>query len=124
MHRWAIAVDIVVVMAFVVIGREDHGFVSGIGDYMSVAAPFLVGLVITSAAMRSWERPINAGVGAVIGVGTVAIGMLLRKFVWGDGTALPFVLITFVFIVVGFVAWRLIASILVATMKRSARGDA
>lgn len=124
MHRWAIAVDIVVVMAFVVIGREDHGFVSDIGDYMTVAAPFLAGLVITSATMRSWERPINAGVGAILGVGTVTIGMLLRKFVWGDGTALSFVLITFVFIVVGFVAWRLIASILLTTMKRSARGDA
>ena len=119
MHRWAIAVDAAVVMTFVIIGREDHGFVSGFSDYMRVAAPFLVGLVISSAALRSWERPIDVKVGAFVGVGTVVIGMVLRKFVWNDGTALPFVLITFVFIVIGCVAWRL-----VVTMVARARGSA
>lgn len=113
MHRWAIAVDIVVVMAFVVIGREDHGFVSDISDYARVAAPFIVGLVISSAVFKSWENPIDVRTGTLVAVGTVAIGMVLRKFVWGDGTALPFVLITTVFIVVGFVAWRIIVATVV-----------
>ncbi len=123
MHRWAIAVDMVVVFAFVVIGREDHGYVSGITDYARVSAPFVAALVLTSAAMRSWERPLSARVGALVGVGTVVIGMVLRKFVWGDGTAFPFVVITFVFIVVGFVAWRLIAALVLRAAKRTVAGD-
>jgi ribose/xylose/arabinose/galactoside ABC-type transport system permease subunit len=108
--RWFWIVDALVVVLFVVIGREDHGYSSGISDYLRVSAPFLIGLGVTIVAVRAWRWPLDWRTGAVVAVGTVVVGMLLRHFVWDDGTAGTFVIVTTAFLVAGMVGWRLVVA--------------
>jgi hypothetical protein len=111
MKRWFWILDALVVIVFVIIGREDHGFDSGIGDYVRVAAPFLVALVVSIVAFRAWRNPTDWRTGAFLAVGTVVLGMLLRRFVWDAGTARTFIVVTTAFLVAGMVGWRLVASV-------------
>jgi len=109
MRRWFWILDGLVVVGFVVIGREDHGFSSDLSDYVRVAAPFLVGLAATVVAVRAWASPRAPLTGLYLALGTVVVGMLLRRFVWDDGTARPFVIVTTLFLIAGMVGWRLLA---------------
>jgi hypothetical protein len=108
MRRWFWIPDAVVVIAFVVIGREDHGFVSDLSDYLRIAAPFLLGLAATIAVTRAWRRPTSPVTGLALALGTVMVGMLLRRFAWDQGTATAFVLVTGAFLIAGMVGWRLL----------------
>lgn len=110
MHRWFWIPDALVIIAFVVIGREDHGFVSDASDYARVAAPFLLGLAVSGVALRAWRNPLDLSTGLFLALGTVLIGMLARRFIWDDGTARSFVLVASGFIVAGMVGWRLVAA--------------
>lgn len=110
MHRWFWIPDALVIIAFVVIGREDHGFVSDASDYARVAAPFLVGLAVSGVALRAWRNPLDLSTGLFLALGTVLIGMLARRFIWDDGTARSFVLVASAFIVAGMFGWRLIVA--------------
>lgn len=109
MARWFWVLDVSVIIAFVAIGREDHGFVSDASDYARVAAPFLLGLAVTGVSLRAWRDPISLRTGLLLSLGTVFVGMLARRFLWDDGTARSFVLVTTGFLVAGMVGWRLIA---------------
>jgi hypothetical protein len=106
--RWFWIPDALVVVLFVIIGREDHGFSSSISDYVRVSAPFLIGLGTSVAVLRAWRWPLDWRTGAVLAVGTVTVGMVLRHFVWGDGTAGTFIVVTTAFLVAGMVGWRLV----------------
>lgn len=123
MQRWFWIPDGLVIFAFVVIGREDHGFASEVSDYARVAAPFLVGLAVSGIALRAWRDPLRLRTGVGLAVGTVVIGMLARRFLWDDGTALSFVLVATAFIVAGMLGWRLIVlgiQRLIATRRTAA----
>ena len=108
--RWFWIVDALVVVMFVVIGREDHGFESTVSDYLRVSAPFLVGLGVTIVVLRAWRWPLDWRTGAVVAVGTVVVGMLLRHVVWNDGTAGTFIIVTTAVLVAGMVGWRLVVA--------------
>ena len=110
MRRWFWIADALVIIAFVIIGREDHGFSSDLSDYARVAAPFLLGLAVSGVVLRAWRDPMRIRTGVALSVGTVVVGMLARHFVWGDGTATTFVLVTTGFLVAGMVAWRLVVA--------------
>jgi hypothetical protein len=108
MRRWFWIIDATVVILFVVIGREDHGFISDIGDYVRISAPFLIGLGATIGLVQAWRRPTRLLTGLALALGTLVFGMVLRRFVWDAGTARTFVLVTAGFLVVGMVGWRLL----------------
>jgi hypothetical protein len=74
-----------------------------------VSAPFLVGLGITGVAIRAWRSPLDLRTGFGLAIGTLVIGMLFRRFVWDNGTAWSFVLVTAAYLTAGMVGWRLIA---------------
>jgi len=109
MRQWFWVLDAFIVVAFAVIGREDHGFVSDLWDYARVAAPFLFGLGLTIVILRSWRQPLRLRTGFLLALGTLGFGMLLRRFVWDDGTATTFVVVAAGFFVAGMVGWRLVA---------------
>lgn len=48
--------------------------------------------------------------GIILALGTVLVGMLLRRWVWDDGTATTFIMVTTGFLVAGMLGWRIIAS--------------
>ena len=118
MRRWFWIFDAIAVVLFAVIGREDHGFVSDVGDYVRVSAPFLVGLATSIFIVRAWRHPVDWRTGVGLAIGTVVIGMVLRRFVWDNGTAQSFILVTSAYMVATMVGWRLVASLAVWLVRR------
>lgn len=109
-----IAADVVVVLAFVLIGRASHHDGESLAGIAGTAWPFLAGLAIGEVAVRAWREPaalVPTGVG--VWAATVAGGQLLRV-VSGQGTALAFVLVSMAFLGLLLVGWRALARLPVA----------
>ncbi|MEY4338638.1 MAG: hypothetical protein RLZ14_488 [Actinomycetota bacterium] len=107
--RLAPLVDAAFVVLFVVLGRKSHhedgSFLAGT---VRVALPFLIGAAVGWVASRAWLRPLDPVVGIQIWLATVVVGMVLRRFVFDQGTALPFIIVASVFTLVFLVGWRLV----------------
>ena len=107
--RKLLPLDIAVVTLFVVLGRETHDEGNALADIAVTAAPFLIALLVAWMATRIARSPIEVPRGAAVAAITVVVGMLIRRFVFDDGTATPFVVVATVFNLAGMVGWRLIA---------------
>ena len=105
----AAGLDAFVVVAFVAIGRRNHDENPGIAGLVDTAAPFVLGLVLAWVVARAWREPWSRQTGLIVWVGTVAAGMVLRKFVFDEGTALSFVIVTTVFLGTFLNGWRVVA---------------
>ena len=117
----AIVLDVILVILFAASGRATHdGDVlgeAGLG-LATTAWPFVVALVIGWVVARGWRRPAAPlRTGIVVWLVTVAGGMLLR-WVSAQGTALPFIIVATVTLLVFLVGWRLIWQ-LVLRVRRS-----
>jgi hypothetical protein len=112
MRKWFWVLDLLVVVSFVVIGRDAHGFTNDWTATLEVALPFLLalsaGIGITMAIMdpTSWLG------GLVIAAVTVVGGLALRKYVFDDGTATTFVLLTAGWMTAWMVGWRFVAGLI------------
>lgn len=102
----AAGLDVFVVIAFVAIGRRNHEEGSAIGDIAATGAPFLIGLAVGWLAARAWQRPVAIATGLVVWPITVAVGMIARRIVFDDGTAIAFVIVATIFLGVFLVGWR------------------
>jgi len=109
MRRWFWLLDLTVVLSFVVIGRDAHGFAGDWGATLEVALPFLLALSVGIGTAMVLMDPASWLGGLVIAVVTVVLGLALRKFVFDDGTATTFVLLTAGWMVAWMVGWRLVA---------------
>jgi hypothetical protein len=105
----AAGLDTFVVVAFVAIGRRNHDENPGIAGVIDTAAPFVLGLALAWAVARAWKAPWTWQTGLVVWVGTVIAGMMLRRFVFDEGTAASFVIVTSVFLGAFLNGWRLVA---------------
>jgi peptidoglycan/LPS O-acetylase OafA/YrhL len=105
----ALVLDLCCVLAFVLIGRADHGHGETVTGTATTAWPFVAGLLIGWTVTRGWRRPLAL---APTGVGvwsvTVAAGMVLRV-VAGQGTAVGFVLVALAFLGLVMFGWRAVA---------------
>ncbi|MCL1597860.1 MAG: DUF3054 domain-containing protein [Actinomycetia bacterium] len=110
MKRWFWILDVAVVLSFVVIGRDTHGFVSDWAATLRVAAPFLFALSIGIGLTRAWERPTRILTGLGISITTVVVGLGFRKYVFDAGTATTFVILTSAWMIVWMAGWRLVAN--------------
>ncbi|MGI9008751.1 MAG: DUF3054 domain-containing protein [Streptosporangiaceae bacterium] len=104
-----IALDAVLVLAFVIIGRASHHDGGGLAGLASTAWPFLAGLAAGEIATRAWRRPAALGVGLGVWLSTVAVGMVLRV-VAGQGTAVAFIAVALAFLGLFLLGWRLLAA--------------
>lgn len=102
----AALIDVVAVAAFVAIGRRNHEDGVTFAGVLGTAWPFLAGLAIGWVGVRAWRKPRSVMTGSIIWVATVFAGMLLRRFVAGDGTALSFIIVATLFNAVTLVGWR------------------
>lgn len=109
MRRWFWLLDLTVVLSFVVIGRDAHGFAGDWGATLEVALPFLLALSVGIGIAMVLMEPTSWLGGLVIAVVTVVLGLALRKYVFDDGTATTFVLLTAGWMVAWMVGWRLVA---------------
>jgi hypothetical protein len=104
--------DVVFVVVFAALGRRSHSEGLDVAGVARTALPFLVGTaagwLLASIALdsgsRSWQW------GAVVAVGAVVVGMLLRR-VAGMGTAPSFVVVAALTLTALLVGWRLIARV-------------
>jgi hypothetical protein len=133
----AVAVDIVWVLVFVVIGRASHTKGEALGGIASTAWPFLAGLgagwLVIFLLHRGllhqglpwhrlpwhrlpWHRargtrPLPAfavmPAGVVAWLATVAVGMALRV-ACGQGTAVAFIVVALAFLGLFLLGWRLL----------------
>ncbi|MGO1498073.1 MAG: DUF3054 domain-containing protein [Agrococcus casei] len=110
----ALVLDAALVVVFAAIGRASHErgvFGDGGLGLATTAWPFLAALAVGWVICLGWRRPLSIVRTAMpVWVVTVAGGMLLRA-VSDQGTALPFVIVATVTLLVLLVGWRLIAAV-------------
>ena len=108
MERWLLSFDIVAVLGFVLAGRRAHDEAGSVAGYLETAAPFLIGLAVGWLAVRAWREPAALLTGAVAWSGAWGVGLLLRRFAWGESTALTFVFVAAGFLALFLLGWRLL----------------
>ena len=106
---WPVLADVVVVISFIAIGRRNHDEDPSWSGFIGTVAPFLIALAVMWLAGRVWTDPISTRSGVIVWIGTVALGMVLRKFAFDDGTATAFVIVATVFVGALINGWRAVA---------------
>src|SRR3954452_15971848 len=111
------AIDFVLLLVFVAIGRASHG--EDPGGFVGTLLPFLVGL--QSGWLLRAGRPAFALVPSGVGIwaSTLVLGMLLRALT-GQGVALSFVIVTALVLAVFFLGWRALALLVLRLRARRA----
>jgi hypothetical protein len=112
MRKWFWVLDLLVVVSFVVIGRDAHGFTNDWGATLEVALPFLLALSAGIGITMAFMDPTSWIGGLVIAAVTVVGGLALRKYVFDDGTATTFVLLTAGWMTAWMVGWRFVAGLI------------
>jgi Protein of unknown function (DUF3054) len=102
--------DIAAIIVFVAIGRRNHDEGEALDGIFTVAAPFLIALVIGWIVARAWSKPMQVETAFIIWPITVAVGMLLRNLVFDRGTALPFIIVATIAVGVFLVGWRMVVA--------------
>jgi ribose/xylose/arabinose/galactoside ABC-type transport system permease subunit len=105
---WSAITDVLCIVIFVAIGRENHDEGGSASGVFRVAAPFLIATVVGWLASQAWKKPLDLRTGAVIWLTTIILGMILRHFVFDDGTATAFIIVATVFLCVFLNGWRAI----------------
>lgn len=124
----AAVVDIVLIVAFALIGRSSHAEAASPLGLWTTAYPFLAGWAVGFLVVRGWTRPLRLWpTGVVVWVATVAIGLLLRVLtgqgdVAGDPLPLSFVIVATISLAVFLLGWRAVARPVVARVGRRGRG--
>ncbi len=104
----AIVVDAACIALFVIIGRSSHHQGNAVIETLRIASPFLIALVATWAAVTALKLPGGRTLigGVLIWLGTVGIGLLLRRFAFDDGTAIAFIIVATLFLGLLMNGWR------------------
>ena len=103
-----IAIDLVLVVVFAVVGRASHGEALSLDGLLVTGWPFLlgclIGSVLASVVLRlSWLRE-----GLLVWAITVVLGMLLRG-ITGGGMAIGFLIVATIVLAVFLIGWRIVA---------------
>lgn len=109
--HWAVA-DVITVVVFVAIGRRNHDEDVDAGGVLEVAAPFLIALALVWSVLsvvQPRRSPVDPLWGISAWVGTLILGMVLRKVAFDGGTATAFVIVATVFLGAGLNGWRAVA---------------
>ena len=105
----AAGIDVVCLAVFVALGRASHDISSGIGWYLTVLWPFLIGWFGAALALRLYRSPLDRWVIlACTWVGGCAIALVLRAAVTGRGTPIAFIIVAYIFIGATTFGWRLL----------------
>jgi len=110
-------VDVLLVLAFVLIGRSSHS--ENLMGALVTVWPFLVGLLVGWLAARAWRSPRRLlWTGVIVWLTTVTLGMLLRA-ASGQGVAWGFVLVATLVLGIFLVGWRALAKLVVSMLRGS-----
>lgn len=107
----AAALDVVVVLVFVGIGRSAHD--EPLAGMVGTAAPFLMALAASWAITAATPWPtVTVQAGVIVWAVTWVGGLALRQLVFGAGTAPAFVVVAGISLATGLLGWRLVATLL------------
>jgi hypothetical protein len=121
---WALGLDVLSVMVFVVIGRRNHDEGSAVSGALETAAPFLIGVGVAWLIIRAWRWPMAVLTGLAVWPITLLIGMMCRNLFWGRGTPASFVIVATIFLGLCFVGWRMAARALLRRRRQSSNSTA
>lgn len=108
-----VLVDVLVVVLFVMIGRRNHDEAESAGGLLQTAAPFLIAVAVAWIALwisgRSFPAapaPESRAGGLIVWPATVVLGLMLRRSLFDDGTALAFMIVATLFLGLTMNLWR------------------
>lgn len=111
--------DGLLVAGFAAMGNRSHETGLAVGDVLGTAAPFLLGLLISSLAVRFWRSPSRLWPDAVVVVlGTVTLGMTVRVLSGGGGAEWSFVLVALGVLGVLLTGRRLVSAVVSQMLAR------
>ena len=103
---WSAVADVLCIVIFVAIGRRNHDEGEAASGIFRVAAPFVIAAVVGWLASQAWKKPLELRTGVIIWLTTIILGMILRHFVFDDGTATAFIIVATVFLCAFLTGWR------------------
>jgi peptidoglycan/LPS O-acetylase OafA/YrhL len=101
----AIAVDVICITIFAIIGRSSHQEATDLLGVVHTAWPFLAGCLVGTVIGRTWRHPLSLTSGVAVWLGAVVGGMTLR-LVTGAGVQLSFVLVASCVLALLLIGWR------------------
>ena len=106
-YLWSALADVVMIFIFVAIGRRNHDGTVDAEGVFEVATPFIIAMAMMWIIVVVRRLPpLSSTTGVVLWVGTVALGMIMRKVIFDGGTATAFVIVATVFLGVALNGWR------------------
>ncbi|KZS71248.1 hypothetical protein A4G29_16090 [Mycobacterium kansasii] len=108
----SLATDVVAVLIFCTLGRRSHAEGISVGGVATTAWPFLSGTLAGWLVSRGWRRPASViPTGVMVWIGTIAVGMVLRK-ASSAGVAVSFVVVASAVTGVLLLGWRAAAGLM------------
>ena len=101
----AIAVDVICILVFAIVGRSSHQEATDLLGVAHTAWPFLAGCLLGTLIGRTWRHPYALTSGVAVWLGTVIGGMTLRVLT-GAGVQLSFVVIASIVLALFILGWR------------------
>jgi len=109
--------DIICVLVFCAVGRRSHDEGLSVTGVATTAWPFLAGTVVGWLASRGWRQPTAVvPTGVSVWLGTVVVGMVLRK-ASSAGVAASFVVVAASVTALLLLGWRTVVGL--ARRRRS-----
>ncbi len=117
----AIAVDVICILIFAIIGRSSHQEATDLLGVVHTAWPFLAGCLLGTVIGRIWRAPVSLGSGIAVWLGTVVGGMSLRVLT-GAGVQLSFIIVASIFLALLLIGWRALFRLIQHARASSSRG--
>jgi hypothetical protein len=105
-----IALDLVLVVVFAIIGRASHGEALTLGGVLLTGWPFFVGCLLGSVLAGVLLRLPWLYEGLLVWLTTVVLGMFLRG-ITGGGMAAGFLIVATLVLAFLLIGWRMLAAL-------------
>jgi peptidoglycan/LPS O-acetylase OafA/YrhL len=101
----AIAVDVICILIFAILGRSSHQETTDLLGVAHTAWPFLAGCLAGTLIGRTWRHPVSLKSGVAVWLGTVVGGMVLRVLS-GAGVQVSFIVVASCVLALFLIGWR------------------
>jgi predicted permease len=101
----AIAVDVICILIFAIVGRSSHQEATDLLGVAHTAWPFLAGCLVGTLLGRTWRHPFSLRSGVAVWIGTVVVGMSLRLLT-DAGVQPSFVIVASCVLALFLIGWR------------------
>jgi peptidoglycan/LPS O-acetylase OafA/YrhL len=101
----AIAVDVICILVFAILGRSSHQETTDLLGVAHTAWPFLAGCAMGTLIGRTWRHPVSLKSGVAVWLGAVIGGVVLRVLT-GAGVQLSFIIVASCVLALFLIGWR------------------